>query len=101
MLGMDRIMWGADYPHPEGTYPYTREALRVMFATVPQAECCASSGADAAKVHRVRISIVAPANREIRIGLIACPNMRAPSSVSADQSLLPTPHGSPLPPRSR
>ena len=25
-------MWGADYPHTEGSYPYTTEALRVAFA---------------------------------------------------------------------
>ena len=31
-LGVDRIMWGADYPHSEGSYPYTTEALRVAFA---------------------------------------------------------------------
>ena len=27
-IGVDRIMWGQDYPHIEGTYPYTTEALR-------------------------------------------------------------------------
>ena len=31
-IGLDRIMWGSDFPHSEGTYPYTREALRVRFA---------------------------------------------------------------------
>ena len=27
-IGLDRFMWGSDYPHNEGTYPYTRERLR-------------------------------------------------------------------------
>ena len=31
-LGVDRVMWGSDYPHDEGTYPYSREALRALFA---------------------------------------------------------------------
>jgi predicted TIM-barrel fold metal-dependent hydrolase len=31
MLGPDRFMWGSDYPHDEGTYPYTREHLRQIF----------------------------------------------------------------------
>ncbi len=31
-IGVDRIMWGADYPHSEGSYPYTTEALRAAFA---------------------------------------------------------------------
>jgi hypothetical protein len=30
-------MWGADYPHMEGTQPYTRESLRATFAKVPEA----------------------------------------------------------------
>jgi predicted TIM-barrel fold metal-dependent hydrolase len=31
-LGVDRIMWGSDYPHDEGTYPFSRENLRAIFA---------------------------------------------------------------------
>jgi predicted TIM-barrel fold metal-dependent hydrolase len=30
-LGLDRIMWGSDYPHSEGTTPFTREHLRQRF----------------------------------------------------------------------
>jgi len=30
-IGRDRFMWGSDYPHDEGTYPYTREHLRQVF----------------------------------------------------------------------
>jgi hypothetical protein len=37
-LGLDRIMWGADYPHSEGSYPFTTEALRVAFAGRPADE---------------------------------------------------------------
>ncbi len=37
-VGVDRIMWGADYPHSEGSYPYTTEALRAAFADVPPDE---------------------------------------------------------------
>lgn len=33
-----RFMWGSDYPHDEGTYPYTREHLRQRFADAPEAE---------------------------------------------------------------
>jgi predicted TIM-barrel fold metal-dependent hydrolase len=32
-VGVDRIMWGADYPHSEGSYPYSREALRAAFGS--------------------------------------------------------------------
>ena len=30
-IGLDRFMWGSDYPHDEGTYPFTREHLRQVF----------------------------------------------------------------------
>lgn len=31
-IGLDRVMWGADYPHQEGTYPRTRDSLRAAFS---------------------------------------------------------------------
>ncbi len=34
VMGEDRFMWGSDYPHDEGTYPYTREHLRSRFSGV-------------------------------------------------------------------
>ncbi len=30
-VGVDRMMWGSDYPHAEGTYPYSRTALQAAF----------------------------------------------------------------------
>ncbi|MCL9794583.1 amidohydrolase family protein [Frankia sp. AgKG'84/4] len=37
-LGVDKLMWGSDFPHDEGTYPYTTLHLRQLFADWPQAE---------------------------------------------------------------
>src|SRR5262249_47870743 len=37
-VGIDKIMWGSDYPHPEGTWPHTKERLRQAFAGVPARE---------------------------------------------------------------
>jgi predicted TIM-barrel fold metal-dependent hydrolase len=37
ILNVDRIMWGSDYPHTEGTFPYSREAITKDFAGVPEA----------------------------------------------------------------
>jgi predicted TIM-barrel fold metal-dependent hydrolase len=31
-IGIDKIMWGSDYPHNEGTYPHSRESLRAAFS---------------------------------------------------------------------
>jgi Amidohydrolase len=35
IIGCDVIMWGTDYPHPEGTWPNTMARLRGDFADVP------------------------------------------------------------------
>ncbi len=35
-LGLDRFMWGSDYPHDEGTAPFTREHLRQLFSAWPE-----------------------------------------------------------------
>jgi hypothetical protein len=35
VLGCDVLMWGTDYPHPEGTWPHTVERLKASFHDVP------------------------------------------------------------------
>ena len=42
-IGLDRFMWGSDYPHDEGTYPFTREHLRQVFHDVDAEPSCARS----------------------------------------------------------
>jgi predicted TIM-barrel fold metal-dependent hydrolase len=37
-VGLGSLMWGSDYPHTEGTWPYTRVCLRHTFAGVPEDE---------------------------------------------------------------
>jgi hypothetical protein len=33
--GVPNLMWGADFPHSEGTHPFTVEAIRVMLSDLP------------------------------------------------------------------
>ncbi|MDB5425486.1 MAG: Amidohydrolase [Phenylobacterium sp.] len=35
-IGVDRFMFGVDYPHPEGTWPNTLQWLQSVFAGVPE-----------------------------------------------------------------
>lgn len=51
ILGRDRFMWGSDYPHDEGTHPYTREHLRQVFCDVPEDELRMILGGNAAKLY--------------------------------------------------
>jgi predicted TIM-barrel fold metal-dependent hydrolase len=37
-IGIDRFMFGADMPHPEGTWPNTKQWLQHAFAGVPEDE---------------------------------------------------------------
>jgi predicted TIM-barrel fold metal-dependent hydrolase len=50
-VGLDKLMWGSDYPHDEGTFPYSREALRNSFAGLPHEEIVAILGGNAARVY--------------------------------------------------
>ena len=50
-IGLDKIMWGSDYPHDEGTHPYSREGLRIAYAGLPSEEIAAMVGGNAARVY--------------------------------------------------
>jgi predicted TIM-barrel fold metal-dependent hydrolase len=50
-IGVDRMMWAADFPHEEGSYPYSREAQRFVLSDVPETECRAILGKTAAAVY--------------------------------------------------
>jgi predicted TIM-barrel fold metal-dependent hydrolase len=50
-LGVDRLMWGADYPHHEGSFPYTKLAVRLLFAGVPEDEVRQMTSVNAARVY--------------------------------------------------
>ncbi|MFN8034690.1 MAG: amidohydrolase family protein [Acidimicrobiia bacterium] len=38
MIGLENIMWEADFPHPTSTYPHSRKAIETALAGVPAAE---------------------------------------------------------------
>jgi predicted TIM-barrel fold metal-dependent hydrolase len=38
LTGIDCLMWGNDYPHPEGAFPYSQEWVDKQFAGVPEDE---------------------------------------------------------------
>jgi predicted TIM-barrel fold metal-dependent hydrolase len=50
-IGIGNIMWGSDYPHPEGTWPYTRPQMLENFKGVPEPELAAMLGGNAARVY--------------------------------------------------
>jgi predicted TIM-barrel fold metal-dependent hydrolase len=50
-IGVGNLMWGNDFPHPEGTWPHTRAWLRSAFADIPVEETAAILGTNAAAVY--------------------------------------------------
>jgi predicted TIM-barrel fold metal-dependent hydrolase len=50
-VGLDRIMWGSDYPHRESSFPYSREALRLTYAGVEPREVTQMIGGNAARLY--------------------------------------------------
>jgi predicted TIM-barrel fold metal-dependent hydrolase len=64
MMGPDRYMWGSDYPHDEGTQPYTREHLRQVTQDVPDDELRRILGYNAAALYDFDLEALAPLARQ-------------------------------------
>ena len=50
-IGVDHIMWGSDYPHLEGTSPFSEAAIRLTFAGIAASEVQAMLGGNAAELY--------------------------------------------------
>ncbi len=59
-IGLDRFMWGSDYPHEEGTGPYTREHLRQLFHHVDPGELQRILAGNAAELYGFDLDVLAP-----------------------------------------
>jgi hypothetical protein len=59
-LGIGHVMWGADYPHTEGSYPYTTEALRVAFADYAEPDVRAMVESTAAAFYGFDLAALRP-----------------------------------------
>jgi predicted TIM-barrel fold metal-dependent hydrolase len=59
-IGVDNLMWGTDFPHPEGTWPETREQLCEAFQGVPEPELSRMLGGNAARVYGFDVAALTP-----------------------------------------
>ena len=74
LYGVDKLMWGSDYPHLEGTWPDTRNALRKTFGGVPEPDLRAMLGETASRVFnfdvpalRKRADEIGPEVEDLRV----------------------------------
>jgi len=61
-IGVDRLLFGTDYPHPEGTWPNTQDWIRATFKRVPEREARAILGENAIRCYgldRDRLTAIA------------------------------------------
>jgi predicted TIM-barrel fold metal-dependent hydrolase len=59
-VGVECMMWGSDYPHPEGTWPQTRQMMVDTFRGLPQQETDRMLGGSAADVYGFDLAKLAP-----------------------------------------
>jgi predicted TIM-barrel fold metal-dependent hydrolase len=50
-IGVDRIMWGSDYPHTEGVFPHATLSMRLLLAELSEAEARLVLSENAASVY--------------------------------------------------
>jgi predicted TIM-barrel fold metal-dependent hydrolase len=60
-IGLDKVMWGSDFPHDEGTHPFTREHLRQLFSDWSEADLRKVLAENAAEVYDFDLDALAPA----------------------------------------
>ena len=60
VIGAERVCWGTDYPHYEGTYPHSRLAIRHTFNDVEPDEIRAMLGLNAAALYDFDLEALKP-----------------------------------------
>jgi predicted TIM-barrel fold metal-dependent hydrolase len=55
LTGTDCLLWGNDYPHREGSFPYSQEWIDKQFAGVPDADIEAITSTNAAKLFGISV----------------------------------------------
>ena len=60
IVGVDKILWGNDYPHYEGCYPHSRENMRFAFSEVAETEVRKMLGENAAALYGFDLEALRP-----------------------------------------
>jgi len=84
VVGLDRILWGNDYPHYEGCYPYSRENLQLAFSDIDPHEVRMMLGENAAALYGFDLEALRPRAEQLGITpeLVATPLAEIPADSS-------------------
>jgi predicted TIM-barrel fold metal-dependent hydrolase len=88
-VGVDKIMWGSDYPHKEGSNPYTLEALRASFAGIDHDEVQAMLALNAARTYGFDVDALRPLADKFGPLVSAVDEPLAPQSLPHDAEKCP------------
>jgi predicted TIM-barrel fold metal-dependent hydrolase len=58
-IGVDRIMWGSDFPHPPCPYPHTRERIGEILAGIPEADRAAIVAGNVSRLYGIDFNALA------------------------------------------
>ena len=53
IIGVDNLLWGSDYPHPESTFPRSRQIIEEILADCTEEEKVKIVGGNAARVYKL------------------------------------------------
>ena len=59
-IGIGSIMWGSDYPHPEGTWPATQKMMTEVLGGLPEDDIAAILGGNAAEFYGFDVEALQP-----------------------------------------
>jgi len=59
-IGLRNIMWGSDYPHPEGSWPVTRQQQFDTMHGIPEDEIEAMLGGNTVEFYNLDIEKLTP-----------------------------------------
>jgi predicted TIM-barrel fold metal-dependent hydrolase len=81
VVGVDRVLWGNDYPHYEGCYPHSRENMRFAFSDVDEHEVRMMLGENAAALYGFDLEALRPIADAVAITkeLVAEPLVEIPA----------------------
>jgi predicted TIM-barrel fold metal-dependent hydrolase len=55
-IGLDRIMWGSDFPHPPCPYPHTRERIGEILAGIPEGDRAAIISGNVSRLYGIDVA---------------------------------------------
>ncbi len=59
-IGVEKVLWGNDYPHYEGTFPYNLESLRLTFTDISDRDRRLLLGENAAALYNFDLEALKP-----------------------------------------